>query len=162
MKIISSTRGISVPAGRKRSPVRSGSTPARSPVRSGSKRQRVDSALPLAALAVPAAAGAVGGMLTSSAGGEELCVEETFFAPEDVAQIVADQVSQATGEDINVDVIEDGEVLAIIAVDESGAEVAKTEIENMPDNVVTAAPTPAEIESSAKSIGKGSAKRKAK
>jgi hypothetical protein len=64
------------------------------------------------------------------------------------------------GEDTNTDIVEDGDILAVITTDEDGAEIAKTEIENVPDNTVTAAPTPTEIESSAKSIGKGVARRK--
>lgn len=163
MKIISSTKApATAPAGRKRTPVKSSKTaPKRSPVRSGSQRAKVDSVLPaLAGLAAPAVAGVVGGALTSSADDAgEIGVEETFFAPEDVAQIVADQVSQAMGEDTNTDIVEDGEVLSVITTDEDGAEIAKTDIENIPDNVVTAAPSEAPIESSAKSLGKGKARK---
>jgi hypothetical protein len=152
MRIISSTKAAApakAPAGRKRSPVRS-----------GAKRSKVDSVAPIIA---PLAAGAIGGMIASSDDGGDVCVEETFFAPEDVAQIVADQVSQAMGENIEVEVFENDEILSVVATDETGAEVAKTEIENIPDNVVTTAPTPTEIESSAKrSLGKGSAKKRSK
>jgi hypothetical protein len=69
----------------------------------------------------------------SSADG--VVAEETFFSPEDVAQIVADQLSQCSGEDTNTEIIEDGGVLSVITTDRDGEEIAKTDIENTPDEV---------------------------
>jgi len=151
MRIISSytggmpgKRGVS----KRRAPIMSGhSGKRRAPIMSGNgggKRGKVES------FGLPTIGNIAGNLLSADNGA--VTVEETFFSAEDVAQIVADQLSQVSGGDTNTEVIEEGGVLSIITTDESGEEIAKTDIENTPDEVRS---VDVEVESSARSRRRG-------